>query len=301
MSTLSHSAVLVKMTRHMFNVRVRSKEGAKIVDQSTGTFGKAKVYKELFENWAKHQAIQSIHTKAYEYHRTYTSPWADEGPRILPNEILDQYAQKVGEFRSDVEYEKNSITEADYNAAIQEDIANLKGLSNVHDYPTLDTYKSRIGIEVTLLPVPDSGDFRVDVTQDVKDQLDKMVNETATLAKNELFGKVEKFVGTIVTNMSKENPRVFESMLTNVADLADTMEILNIHKDADISTVITDMRKLVNGVSTFQLKNSELKRKELVVKAEQLISKMRGEQPTEIISTQDLVVTKEPSLESDII
>lgn len=274
--SLKDSALLVKLTRRAFNPKIRDVAATAKVNEMYQSADGADVYKNLFKKSKVISNIRSKSTDQYQFHMRWTLPWLDGGTRLLVSKFYDDYIDGMGRRKADMESLLAAITPEEYDAIVKSDMADLAGLANASDYPTLSDLKSSFGSDIRLFPVPDSNDFRVQVSQQHKDQLDKMVEETGSLARDDLHKRVEKCLGRIVEQCSKENPRIFDSMLESTIELSEVMKILNVHNDTEINSLSEELYKLGVSVNTFQLRTSENARKELASRASKLISSFRG-------------------------
>ena len=126
--------------------------------------------------------------RAEHYHRTL--PWGDDGFRILTSAGYFDYNAKMSEFRQQFETALSTFT-AGYSQYVEDARTRLNGLFNPADYPR--SIERKFGFEVSVRPVPDADDFRVDIgtaeTARIKRDIQDQVNQTIQTAMAELSSR----------------------------------------------------------------------------------------------------------------
>ena len=279
-NSLKDRALLVKFSRKAFGRIVQDKEEARAIDLKYGSKDGTRVQKQLFQKCPGIAPVYSVLGEAYLYHQKYTLPWMKGGVDLLPSTYYDEYIDNLGRSKNDLEDELRKV-EPQYDQLVQDDMRRLKGLADNNDYPDFKTFKSKFSISAVLLPFPSSDDFRVSVSEDIKQEFDKFVAESSIQGREVLLDRVEKTVQRIVDQCSKEKTRIHESMLDNAIEMSEVMNILNVHDDEQVSKLSKDLYKLATTAITKDLRDSEGSRKQMVAASEKFLKQLRGEYTTE--------------------
>lgn len=179
----------------------------------------------------------------------YTKPWADEGPRVLPNINYEKMSNElrliIREF--DIEADRFSREYPDY---VEESKKRLNGMWRAEDYPLVDAIRSRFKMQVKYLPFPDAEDFRADIDDETFADLKREI-EASSSAQAVLKDTTEQVL-EVVGHMAKKlksfrrkedcspgEKRDFfaDSLVGNVRDLADLLPSFNLTDDPHLAKI----------------------------------------------------------------
>jgi len=269
------NAVIVKFTKHGSALAVKDLQAAAVVDREYQSKHAGKFMKKLMDDSDKFKAVHSKLNEAYNWHRGITMPFLDNGMRMLNVEKLDDYMQRIASFKSDIERSLLDL-KPEWDNEIAKDMQRLGGLANPKDYPDFSEVEYRYKIDVKILPVPEAQDFRFAVDKSITDELDTLKQQAKIEGRREVYSRVEKLVSSAMVNCGKEKPRIHESMLENMKDLADVMQYLNIHNDGEMSVVAEKLGELSECVTTFNLRNDPVVRENFSKECERFLNKLRN-------------------------
>ena len=162
-SNISSSAMLVDLGISVWTGRKLDKQVSAEIDSAKSTKAKAGNYhKNLLAGSEKLAEIGKIASAVRNWSYTQTSPWSDAGTRLLPATLFMDYKLKL------TEYEKmftDAVEKflAEYDQLVNQSAFTLGALFNRDDYPSVDNIRRKFAFTYTFSPVPESGDFRVDV------------------------------------------------------------------------------------------------------------------------------------------
>lgn len=273
MTSLSESCILSKLTVHSFNREKVDKAATREIDSAKNNKNGGRYVKRLFKSVPEIDAIYSCQQNAYNYHRTYSLPWRDGGDRIIPHDYYDTYIDNMSKYKQSLESTLEKVR-GKYDDLVAVDMERIGQLANAQDYPSFDWFKSCFSLEVTLMPVPDKRDFRVEIGDALKADLDKLVEESKIQGKAELYKKAAEVYDRIITQCEKKDARLHDSMLESAKELSDVMDILNVHKDVDIENLSKDLYEVSQSVTTYQLRTSMNQRAALSTLAKKMLAKI---------------------------
>jgi hypothetical protein len=149
------------------------------------------------------------------------------------------------------------------------------------DYPDIEEVKGKFGFRRSVDPIPESGDFRLDVSisdlEDIKSQYESKFNERLADAMKAPWERLH----TTLTAMSEkltdkdgdEKKRYHDSLLTNAQDLCGLLTKLNVTNDPKLEEARQELERSILGVSIESIKDSGYEREVLKNKVDAIIGK----------------------------
>lgn len=258
MSHLSSVAMLVSFNASQWTARKIDKaKSAELTERNKAKDKSAHVSKKLVQADTL-QEIATLITQARDFHKANTSPWLDNGTRILSAKRFPTYTTGMegmeAEFYPLVRRFVENFPRYVQQAA-QEEYA-LGKLWDANDYPSVSKIERAFGWSNKFFELPNADDFRVDVGQAavdrIKAQIQANVDSAATNAVRDVFERAYEVVGKMVESLNGFDPSksgkdrgIFrDSLVTNIRDLAELMPDLNFTNDARISKLADDMKAL---------------------------------------------------------
>ena len=259
-------AMLVEVNVRQWTARKLDKTTTEevLIGKSAGSKGAARVNKNLLAGRPEletiNQCVGAIRTYLYDV----TLPWSDSGLRLLTTAKFMEFNQRMQDF----EDKFNALVDdfvTTYPTLITAQAMALGDMFNRNEYPTPDDIKHRFDFRVNYMPVPTSGDFRVDVGNDAQAELQ---NKLAKLADE----RIENAMGDIKTRLKdhlkrmsdrltvdytghKAQPRMFHASLLETAnELCSLAKDLNITGDKDLEEARIKLHEAVNGLDVDDLR-----------------------------------------------
>ena len=273
MNTLQDSAMLVALNISSWGNRKHDKAATREINQAHGAKNAGRFNKMLIDEEALRPLTQ-IEGSARQHHYSMTSPWGEFGERILPAMLFMEYAESMDQFKRDFERRVGEL-HADYPRLVQEARANLGTLYNPADYPA--DVRGRFGFKITFGAITSADDFRVQLNEEYVNQIRQDITagfeSKITEATNALRERVLEVVGNVADVCSKEKPRIYESMMEKVAQLAQVLPALNISKDPKLDLVSRELKELI--APTERLKRNIIARQDAARKADHILMLLR--------------------------
>lgn len=288
------NSVIVKFTKHGSALNVKSNKAAAAVDAAFNSKHAGKFLKGLLTDCKEFKEVTNTLNKAYLRHIEITMPYLDNGMRMKDVETLDAYLSEISGFKNEVA-DKMRALEPVYQSEVAKDIQRLGDLADPLNYPTWEAMRYKYGIDVKVFPTPNKQDFRFPASAEVQKQLDDVLEEAKIAGREKLFYRARVAVSRLKESSEKEEKtRRHESSITNIQDLADVMGILNVHDDAEVRYLAAGLKEVIQGVTIWDLRNSDVARKEVVDRCRKFLASTGGGGFTP--PTQDVVeeVCNEP-------
>ncbi|TDN70456.1 hypothetical protein [Paraburkholderia sp. BL10I2N1] len=282
---LCAKAMLVKLTIRRANLSRRDAAAETLIQQTLDDASLI-VSSKLFRDKANPvNRIMSTAAEVYTYHKKHTLPWADKGPRLLPNGLYFEYRDAMRHRIAQVDAMLNEHM-PHYDSYVSTDIAcRSKSLgaasrAQVGDYPSAEQFRERMGFDLRFSPLPDSQHFLFDLSAEDQAGFEQALTDARIGARNDAVRRMLEPTQHLVSRLNVpigENGSIFrDSALTNVVEGIDLARKLTLDEDPDITAVTEELakavRKCVDGKEL--LRESPATREAAVKKLEQLASQM---------------------------
>jgi len=268
--SIASSAMLVEVSFSTWTGRKLDKRASTDVTRTNGAdSGIANVHKKLLGNCDELTAVQKFAANARNIHYSMTMPWSDTGMRLLPTAMYAKYHSAMTDFQNEFERLAQVFISA-YEWEISQAQARLGALFSRDDYPSADSIASKFGFRINYLPLPDAGDFRVDVGNDARDQLVDHYNAQYSGFLERAMSDVWHRVYDSLTKMSErldygdhEKKKIFrDSLVDNVLDMVDLLEVCNVTGDSQMSAMRLNLEDALRGVTPDALREDSFLRTE---------------------------------------
>jgi len=253
-SLLSTRAMLARISFSKWNARKMDKEASRETTERAGADAKAaRVTKVLLVDETL-EAIGKLDTAARSYLEEQSSPWLDNGLRLLSVANHAKVTARIREFREEREDLVRRFLpayEADHASRAQ---GFLAGLYNPADYPAPAEMAKKFSMVFRLFPVPTAADWRVDISEEsaaiLRADLEAQSKEAMDLAVRDAYERIAESVGAMAQKLKAYRPAdetakaqgVFrDSLVDNVRDLAELLPVLNVTRNpalADLAAKI---------------------------------------------------------------
>lgn len=215
---IENSAMLVDLNISAWTGRKMDRKVSDEIDVAKGTRSKGGNYhKSLLAGSGKLEEVQRIINAIRVWHYAQTLPWSDAGSRLLPMKNFFAYKAQLGAY--EIQFH-TAVTElvAEYPSLVSAAAFQLGALFNRDEYPDVSSIASKFRFNYVFMPVPATGDFRVDVESD---------------ALNELKTQYESFYATKLNAAVKDVWTRLHECLTHMSDKLADLEVPKVKKNGD--------------------------------------------------------------------
>ena len=231
--------------------------------------------------------LQKLVTGIRIWHYAQTLPWSDGGSRLLPMKNFFDYKATL----SDYEVQFNDAVDAflkDYPTLVSAAAFQLGDLFDASEYPEADRLRDKFKFRFVFLPVPDTGDFRVDVNEQHKAELQAQYESFYQNKLSEAMQDAWDRLHDCVTKMSEKlanapTPRVTkdgevytqifrDSLVTNAVELCELLSKLNVTNDAKLEQARKQLESAIVGVTPKELREDDDLRLDVKSKVDQILS-----------------------------
>lgn len=211
-----------------------------------------------------------------EFYRN-TLPWGIEGTYILPSA---NYLSFMTDFRQRKSNWERLVSQflGVYDAA-QRDAKRLLGsLYNPRDYPTKAELASKFSMELSVLPVPTAGDFRVELADDefraIQSDIEKRVEESSAAAIREVWQRLYDKVAWLQGRLADPNNTFHDATYRDAQDTCMLLTRLNFTDDPNLEQMRQDMQNKLVKYHPDTLRNDPVLRQDTANEAKAIMDKM---------------------------
>lgn len=241
---IQNKAMLATLSISAWTARKQDKSVSTEVEKAHGAHDAGK-YNKLLVDKSLLEPITKLTAKIREFHYCMTLSWSDSGARILPAKLFMDYTTRLRAFKSEFEKLVKDML-LYYPAEVQAARARLGTMYNPGDYPEAWELGDRFAVKVEFTPVPDGSDFRVELGDDARAELQASVTqavaERQTGAVKATYGRIRDVVSKIEERLSIPDAIFKDTLITNAIELCLVLDGLNITDDPHITALCQDMR-----------------------------------------------------------
>ena len=277
--TLASSAMLVELNISSWEGRKKDKKAStKVTQDAQAKKGLANVTKQLLGDCDELSALRTHVTATRSMHSNMTMPWSNSGLRLLPTAQYFKYTEAMSQMQNEFEALKTKFLNS-YNDTVVDVQLELGTLFLREDYPTVESLNSKFAFRINYMPLPDVGDFRVDVSNDALQEMRKeysdFYNKQFNVAMNDVWTRLHK----ALTNMSerldysgKEDKKVFrDTLVPNVTDMIELLRVCNVTQSIQMSDMANKLEEAMSGVSAVVLRDDNTFRVRTKAKVDDII------------------------------
>jgi hypothetical protein len=266
--SISSSAVLVELNISVWTANKLDKGATdSVLMSSSASVGAAQVRKNLMAGTDKRKKIADYASRARLYHNQTTLSWSDKGARLLPTSLFMDYKQNMNV------YERNMNTMiqdfyASYVDLIELSKHHMGNLFNANDYPTIEELRSKFGFRLVFSPLPESGDFRLDIPnadmQELATNYESSFNDRLKDAMREPWDKLHKALTHLSEKLTDEEvdeqvegksaKRYHDTLITSNQELCQLLTHLNVTKDPKLEDARRSLELTMLGLDIDDIK-----------------------------------------------
>ena len=282
---LDTCAMLVEFNASVWTARKLDKSTTDevVASKNAGAKDAARVNKHLLAGRSELDIIQQAVGRARQFVYDNTAPWSDSGLRLLPTINFMRFTERMNEFEEEIEALVKSFV-AIYPTLITAQALALGDMFKRDDYPTANEIMTKFSFRVNYMPVPSSGDFRVDVGNqaqaELKERLEKLTQERVDNAmadvRERLVTHLKRMSDRLTTdyvNGEAKQRRFHDTLVDGALELCDITKALNVTGDASLEQARRELEQLLVGVTPTELRKNEAIRQDVKKNVDAILDK----------------------------
>ena len=288
--SLATSSMLVSVD---VNVWTATKQDRGISDEVTtmkkAELGTGKFTKYLFAKNPKHHRIVKLRQLIHKWIKTSTYRW-NNSQDLLPTVDLEKFKEEYEKYESEFNTAVEDFLE-NYQTLVSDEAFKQGDMFDKNDYPSVEELRHKFNMRLYVAEVP-SHDFRCQVSQDTADDLkaeyqqqaDSIVHSVIDTQVNRVVDVMKSISHCCETIESKDkegNPvfrkrAIYDTTFQRAKALVNTIKnfkpIDNDQSDK-LQSAVDELEKVIGGVSTDLLRDSDSTRAEVKQGIDDILSK----------------------------
>lgn len=263
---VARSAMLVDLNIAIYSGRKQDRATQAEVTTSKGSGSKkaASVYKNLFAECKELDAITKFQARARSEHYRLTMPWNDRGARLLPTVSLLDYKQVMNRYQ--LEFDRLVAAFLDKYATLVAAAAfQLGTLFDRKEYPDVSQVARRFRMDIAFVPLPTSGDFRLDVESEVQrelmEQYDRRLAEQLASATKDSWDRLYEALSRLSDRLTVDEDgkkKIFhDTIVTGAVELCELLTAMNVTQDPQLESARRKLQEVLLGVTPKELRDED--------------------------------------------
>ena len=279
---LSNQAILVELNIRVPSFRKLDKKVTREVTVSKGADDQAgRFNKSLLAGADQLDKIPKCVASTRVEFYAKTLPWSDSGQRLA--DIRSFLSVKDWLNDKSVEYDKlASDFVTIYPNLVSAQAFKMGTMFDRSEYPDANDIARRFGFNFYFTPLPERGDFRVDVGHDIAVELEaeyeKVYGDRTKQAMEDLWARLYKVTKHLserfADNEKGDSKRLFDSVLDNALELCEMLSVMNVTHDSDLDWARQKLEEALHGVDMKDVRDSSGVRKEVKARVDELADKL---------------------------
>lgn len=206
-----------------------------------------------------------------------TLPWGIEGTYILPSAnyltFMTDFRKEKGEWEYLVE---QFLT--DYPRARSDASRLLGSLYNASDYPDVSVLRYKFAMDMTVLPVPSGGDFRVELVDEeydaIRADIEQRVADAQLVAMRDVWQRLYDRVQKYVERLSDPKNIFHNTMIESASETCELLTRLNFTDDPNLEAMRSEVEQKLTAYHPDAIRNDPDLRADVAKEAQSIMDKM---------------------------
>lgn len=279
--SITSSAVTVELNISVWTANKLDKSATeKVVSDNAAVSNAAQVRKNLMAGTTLRKDIADYAAGCRLWHNTRTLPWADKGARLLATSLFMDYKTEANMRKRTFDTMVDNFLQ-NYPALVQTAHNYLGNLFSPEDYPSVDEVRDKFGFRLVFSPVPEAGDFRLQVAeqelQDLRQQYEESFSSRLADAMREPWDRLHRMLVGMsekLTDAEGEDElkkRYHDTLITNAQSLCSMLTHLNITKDPKLEQARRELELTMLGADIETIKESPEVRKDMKTRLDAIL------------------------------
>lgn len=282
---LDTCAMLVEFNASVWTARKLDKTTTNevVASKNAGAKDAARVNKHLLAGRTELDIIQQAVGRARQFVYDNTAPWSDSGLRLLPTVNFMKFTERMNDFEEEMEALVKAFVVI-YPTLITAQALALGDMFKRDDYPTANEMMTKFSFRVNYMPVPSSGDFRVDVGNQAQAELKARLESLTQERIDSAMADVRERLSTHLKRMSDrlttdyvggeaKQRRFHDTLVDGALELCDLTKSLNVTNDVVLETARSQLEQLLVGVTPADLRKNEAIRQDVKKNVDDILDK----------------------------
>ena len=284
-NNISQQALLVSLSFGLpRQSRQLPKEAKKIESDNHAQHGVARVSIFYFQqevagktNDALYELKQHFNAWRSEHNRL-SRPWDNANTRLLPAKLIPAYLDMKSKFEEATPEKIANFVDAypDWQVTAPQ---RMGALFDAADFPALAECRDRIEYGVAMIPLPAAEQWKrisiisPELAQSMETTTNERIAKAVEEARKQTWVDLITPVEKIVSTLSKDKPKFFESLIGNLNDILTLAPSFNLANDAEMTAFIVETKATLATISVDDLRSDPELRQQTLTNAKDLLAR----------------------------
>jgi hypothetical protein len=261
--SIASSSILVELNISVWTANKLDKRVTDSVLVSNGAMSAdaGQFRKNLMAGTTIRKDIADFAANCRLWHNQTSLPWADRGARLLPTSLFLDYKTEANRRKAQFDHMVEHFIR-EYPTLEAQAQQHLGALYNPDDYPSVDEVREKFGFKMVFTPLPEAGDFRLDVANEDLEELRKQYDSNLSSRLNEAMQSQWDKLHDMLTRMSEklvepedeDKRRWHDTFITNAHEMCRMLGHLNVAQDPKLEEARIKLERAIAGVDIDDIK-----------------------------------------------
>ncbi len=279
--SISSSAMLVSISISCWSARKLDKKVSEEVTTNKGASKRAaRVNKNLLADDMRLEAIQKYAADIRNWLNAVTIPWSDMGVRLVTTTQFFDFKQALDERKAEFERLAADFIVA-YPTLISAQAFKLGTMFNRDEFPSVDEIARKFSMSYTFMPLPEAGDFRVDIgnqaAEELRQQYEEAYNQRVQEAMSDVWGRLKSVLDKISERLTTDElgkNKVFrDTLVSNAIEVCDMLKYLNVTQDPELERARKLTEQALLGITADELRKEDGVRADVKSRVDEILGK----------------------------
>lgn len=279
--SIATSAMLASVSISCWSAKkIAKKEGEELTSAKSASKRAAQVQKNLLADDPRLTAINKYAADIRNWLARATLPWSDSGLRLVTTKQFFDFKAEMDRRKDEFDTLVQDFVHM-YPTLISAQAFKLGSMFDRSEFPSEAEVASKFGITYSFMPVPESGDFRVDIAEEIRTELEEQYAKDYAArieeANKDLWGRLkivlDKMRDRLGADASGKNNIFRDTLVDNALEVCDMLSTLNVTNDPNLETARHEVQQALLGVTADDLRKNEAVRGDVKAQVESILDK----------------------------
>jgi hypothetical protein len=279
-SQLRSSAIIIEFSAGVWTAnKLDRKVSGEVNTTKRSKKDAARVYKSMLPGVESLKTITAHVAATRNWLYANTKPWSDLGARLA---LVPKYVEVINPGLEDREKEFRRLVDVfidEYPLLISAQAFALGDMFDREEYPLPDAIRQKFYFSATPIPVPEAGDFRVDLEtegrqilqQQMQADMDRRVEAVMADARESVLKQLKHVVDRLGYGEDGKPNKFWDSMLDNLAEIIADTRGFNFTKDSVLDALLADAERAVANVTPDELRKNRNIRDDVRARVQEVV------------------------------
>ena len=278
--SISSSSMLVELNISVWTANKLDRSTTnKLTADSGAAYDAAQVRKNLMAGTTLRKQIADFAASCRLWHNNMTLPWSDRGARLLPTSLFLDYKAEANRRKAQFDHMMQHFIR-EYPTLQAQAQQHLGALYDPNDYPSVEEVASKFGFRMVFSPVPEAGDFRVELPKEemaemqraYNDALGERLQEAMQSQWDKLHDMLARMSDKLVEPEGEDKRRWHDTFVTNAQEMCTMLGHLNVANDPKLEEARLKLERAMMGVDIDSIKEDPYVRDDVKAKLDAILS-----------------------------